>query len=279
MTDKDRLPGRARAKIFALADQEASAQTVMNSNQRQIAELMKAFDISTDDQRQMELREEAERRNHVQVTHRERYKALADLNGRVRRFLDMLPIDAVLEPVKVIRASLKRNETYQEAVADLRVQIVKLIGERSQVERAGLPTDEIRAQLRKWITERSIAARPAIIATHDKFDVKFTFMDPESYTPTLDPLSLLAWYDPEFLENRLNELVDEMPKPKFSMTPAEKSKRLREIRTGLDEAERREVTLIDNAQDQGILIDYRPNVDICALLAVTMTRKVKAKAA
>jgi hypothetical protein len=279
MVDQDRIPGRARAKIFALADQEASAQTVMNSNQRQIAELMKSFDISSDDQRKMELREEAERRNLVQVTHRERHHALADLNGRVRRFLDMLPIDAVLEPVKVIRASLKRNETYQEAVADLRVQIVKLIGERSQVERAGLPTDEIKAQVKKWITERSIAARPAIIATHDKFDVKFTFMDPESYTPTLDPLSLLAWYDPEFLEGRLNELVDEMPKPKFSMTPALKFKRLREIRTELDDVERREVTLIDNAQDQGILIDHRPNVDICALLAVTMTRKAKANAA
>lgn len=80
---------------------------------------------------------------------------------------------------------------------------------------------------------------------------------------------------PELLEDKLNELVDMMPKPKFSMTPADKSKRLKEIRQELDEAERYEVALIDDAADQGIVIEHRPNVDIPALLATVMVKKGK----
>jgi hypothetical protein len=83
----------------------------------------------------------------------------------------------------------------------------------------------------------------------------------------------MAWLDPELLEDKLNELVDMMPKPKFVMTPQEKSKRLKEIRAELDEAERYEVALIDDAQDNGVMIEHRPNVDIPALLAVAVMKK------
>jgi hypothetical protein len=273
MVDNNKLPPRARAKIFALADQEASALTVLTANQRQIAEIAKAHDIASDDKTKMEYRDESNRRQAVQETHRERHHALADLNGRIRRFLDTLPAQTVLEAVKPIKIKLKPGETHSQLVHELRVTIVQLIGERSQVERAGLPTDEIRAQVKAWITRRSIEARPAITASHDKFAVNFTYMDPESFTPALDPLALMAWLDPELLEDKLNELVDMMPKPKFVMTPQEKSKRLKEIRAELDEAERYEVALIDDAQDNGVMIEHRPNVDIPALLAVAVMKK------
>ncbi|MCK1641492.1 hypothetical protein IVA95_29085 [Bradyrhizobium sp. 157] len=173
---------------------------------------------------------------------------------------------------------MKPGETHQQLVADLRIRIVKLIGERSQVERAALPVDEIKAQAKAWITRRAIKARPAIVATHEKFDVKFSFMDPEAFTPTLDPLALLAWFDPECLEDKLNELIDEMPKPKFAMTPAEESQRLAAIKAELADAERLEVALIDDALDNAVMIDHRPNVSIPALLGLVVS-KPKANAA
>jgi hypothetical protein len=278
MTDNNRLPPRARAKIFALADQEAAVQTAMNSNLRQLSELAKAYDLVSDEQRKLELRDERSRRQQVQETQRERHRALADLNGKIRRFLDLLPADATLDDAKPVKIKLKPGESHQQLVADVRVRIVKLIGERSQVERAALPVDEIKAQVKKWITERAIQARPAIMATHEKFDVKFTYMDPEAFTPTLDPLALLAWLDPAYLEDRLNDLVDEMPKPKLAMTPSAKAERLAAIKVELGDAERLECALIDDALDKAILIDHRPNVDLRALLGIVVTRS-RAKAA
>ncbi len=272
MTDNDKLPPRARAKVFALVDQEQQASTLMHSTQRQIGELRNSFNTTATSQH-IAINKEIERLEPLREKHADRHKYLADLNGKIRRFLDMLPADAELDDAKPVKVKLKPGETHQQAVVDLRVKIVKLLGERSQVERAALPVDEIKAQAKKWITKRAIEGRPAIVATHEKFDVRFTAMDPASFTPSLDPLALLAWYDPEFLEGRLNELIDEMPKPKFALTPSEKAERLASIKTELADAERLECALIDDAMDAGVILDHRPNVDIRCLLGLTVTRQ------
>jgi hypothetical protein len=120
--------------------------------------------------------------------------------------------------------------------------------------------------------------RPIVTASHEQFDVKFTFVDPNAYAPVLDPLTLLAWFDPEFLETRLNALIDEMPKPKLALTPAEKAGRLASIKAALFEAERLECAHIDTALDEGTIIAHRPNVDPQALLGIVVSRS-KANAA
>src|SRR4051794_2318800 len=150
MTENDRkLPPRARAKIFTLIDQEAALQTAMHANLRQISELSKAYDILTDDQRKIEIKQEVDHRQEVQATQRERHHAIADLNGKITRFLDLLAADAVLDDAKPPKIKLKPGQTHQQAVAELRGQIVKLISERGQVERAALPIAEIKAQVKK----------------------------------------------------------------------------------------------------------------------------------
>src|SRR5690349_3027424 len=103
MAQDNKLPPKARAKIFTLADQEAAALTAMNANQRQLTEIAKAHDIHSDESRKAALKEEHERRVQVQETLRERHGALADLNGKMRRFLDMLPADAVLDDAKPVK--------------------------------------------------------------------------------------------------------------------------------------------------------------------------------
>jgi hypothetical protein len=278
MADNDRLPPKARAKIFTLADQEAAIQTAMHSNLRHINELGKAYDIATDPQAKIELKQETDRRQQVQETQRERHKHLADINGKVRRFLDLLPADASVEDAKPVKIKLKPGETHQQAVATLRLNIVKLLSERSQVERAALPVDEIKAQAKKWIVKRSLEGRPSIVATHEKFDVRFTTVDPEAFTAALDPLALLAWYDPDYLEGKLNDLIDLMPKPKFALTPAAKAERLASIKQDLADAERLECALIEAAQDIGIILDYRAQTDVRCLLGISVSRK-KANAA
>jgi hypothetical protein len=274
MSDRE-LPPKARAKIFNLADREAAALVAMNSNLRTIAEIAKAHDISSDEGGKRELKKEVDHRQLVQETNRDRHRALADLNAKIRRFLDLLPADCVLEDAKPVKVKLKAGETHQQLVADLRVKIVQLIGERSQVERAGLPPDEIKAQVKKWIVERGMHARPTLVANHSEFKIRFDVMDHDSFAPTLDVLALLAFFDAEHLETRLFELVDAMPKAKFVMTPAEKSERLRALKDELDVAERLEVAIVDDALDNAVMIDHRPNVDIRALLGLVVTKKNK----
>lgn len=273
----DKLPARALAKIFGLKDQARQAQTVMLSNQRQIGELQRAIDINPNGDKADALASEVARLRDMQVPHQARHRGLADLVARVEHYLATLPADAEIEDTKKIKVKLK-GETHQQAIADLRLKIGKLIAERSDVERAGLPVEEIKAQARKWITTRAMQARPAITATHDRFDVRFSFMDPTAFAPILDPLALLCWFDPEHLETKLNELIDEMPKPTLALTPAEKAERLASLAVELAEAERLECALIEDAMDNGTIVAYRANVNPAAVLGIVVT-KSKAKAA
>jgi hypothetical protein len=276
--DKDKLPAKAHAKIVALVDQEQQASTLMRSTLRQMGELRHSLNTTSVSQHAA-INKEVERLDLLREKHADRHRQLADLNMRIRYFLDeMLPADATLDDAKAVKFKLKPGETHQQAITELRLKIIKLLGERSQVERAALPIDEIRAQAKKWITQRALAGRPAIIATHDKFDVRFTAMDPTAYTPVLDALALVAWFDPERLETKLNELIDQMPKPQFALTPAAKAERLASINVELGNAERLECALIDAAQDEGSILSYRPNTSIEALLGIVIVRD-KANAA
>jgi hypothetical protein len=88
---------------------------------------------------------------------------------------------------------------------------------------------------------------------------------------SLDPLALLAWFDPEYLETTFNELIDEMPRPQFALVPAAKAERLGSIKVNLSDAEQLECALIDDAMDEGTIIDYRPNIDIRTLLRIVVS--------
>ena len=272
--DKETLPTKARAKIFALFDQQQQLATLMHSTQRQITELNHSTNTAPLSEHAV-INKEVARLQALRERHTERHRAFADLNSKVRRFLDMLPADAVIEDAKVVKVKLK-GETHQQAVATLRGQVMQLIAERSQVERAALPVDEVKAQAKKWITERAMKGRPAITANYETFEVKF-FARGWTHTPTPDVLSLLAWYDPEYLEGKLNALIDERPQQKFTLTPSEKAERLAAIKVELGDAERLECAIIDDALDDGIIIDHRPNVDIRALLGIVLQRSKRQK--
>lgn len=274
----DKLPACALAKIFNFKDQLLQAQTVMRSNQSTISELQRAIGNNPHGDKAAAWTDEVARLQDLAGIHQSRHRAIADLCARIEHYFDTLPVDVEIEEAKKVKPKLKPGETHKQAVDRIRSDIAKLTIERSQVESAGLPLPEIKAQAKKWIVERAIKARPAIIATHERFDVKYTFMDPSAFAPALDPLALLAWFDPEHLETKLNELIDQMPKPQFALTPVAKAERLASISVELGSAERLECALIDAAQDEGTIIVHRPNTDIAALLGIVVS-KSKANAA
>lgn len=272
----ERLPPKARARILTFSEAEHSLMTSIRANQAHIKELDEAISMTNDNERKLDLREQIEQRREVMETQREKHKHISDLNAKLRRYLDLLPAESVIDAVKPLKVKLPAGQSHQLAVVELRTKIVKLIAERAAVERVALAHDEIKAQLRKWIVEKGLRNRPSITATHEKFSIKYTQGIEDAYTPTLDIVGFFAWADPEFLETKLLELIDEMPKPKLAMTPLEKKQRLAAIKIELDEAEKSEVSIIDDAMDQGVLIEHRSSVSIPVLLGISVTRKSKA---
>jgi hypothetical protein len=272
----ERLPPRARARILVFAEAEHSLMTTIRSNQAHIKELEDALAMTAENERKLDLREQINQRKDVMETQRERHRHMADLNAKIRNYLDLLPADTVIDAVKPVKVKLPEGKSHQQAVTDLRTTIVKLIAERAAVERVALPIEEQKAQIKKWIVEKGLRARPSIVINHERMALTWDHKLEDAYTPTIDLLAWAAWYDPEYLEQKLIAQLEEMPKPKFALTPLEKSQRLAAIKLELAEAEKAEVNIIDAASDQGVVIEHRGNVSIPILLGITFSRIPKA---
>lgn len=272
----ERLPPKARARILTFSELEHSLMISIRATQAHIKELDDALAMTGENDRKLDLKEQIEQRRDVMETQRERHRHITDLNAKIRRYLDLLPADTVIDAAKPPKVKLQAGQSHQLAVTELRGTIMKLIAERAQVERVALPTEEIIAQAKKWIIEQGRRARPSITASHEKFEVKFHANVENAYTPTVDVLALLCWFDAEHMEAKLVAQIEEMPRPKLAMTPLERRERLAAIKVELGDAERLEVALVDDAQDQGIIIEHRANVDIRCLLGISVTKKPNA---
>ncbi|MDA9521299.1 hypothetical protein XI06_13185 [Bradyrhizobium sp. CCBAU 11434] len=276
MDDQSRLPPKAHLKILALEDSEQAALTLASSTTRRISELRSALGLNPNSPNADAMRLEVERLELLQRKHQDQHRQRADLNNRVRRYLSTLPARAHLADARPARIKLKDGETFLAAIERIRTQIAHLASDRLNVEQSGLPVSEMKAQAKKWITESAIRGRPTIKASHDRFEV--IFVDPAAYSMHLDVPSLLAWFDPQGMELKLNELIDAMPAPKLALTPSEKIERLRKIADDVLDQERLEEAIIVLAEETGQHVPRRPNCDPRALLGLVVDR-AKADAA
>lgn len=264
------LPPRVQAKLASLKDAEAQALTIMSSNQRAISETERAHDINPTGDRAAVLAREIIRLQALQPAHQERYKTLADLNAKVERYLAMLPANVELDDAKQIKLKLKSDESHLQAVQRLRIEIMGLIAERGQVERASPTTKEMKAQAKLYVQSLGLKGTPHLVIEHGKFEMHFGrgvigegFMTPEE---------VLAWVDPALLLGRLEKMIDEMPKPARQMDADDRKQRLDEIKAELFDLERRECRHIDAAREEGTVIEHRPNVSVKALLGLVTSR-------
>jgi hypothetical protein len=272
------LPLRAQTKIMALKDAEQQARTLTTANQRMISETQYAHDINPTGDKANALAREITRLQAMQPENQARYRALANLNARVARFIDMLPANVSLDDAKPIKPKLKAGESHQQAVERLRGDIAALISERGRVERASPSTKEMKHAAAQYVQSLAERGTPRLIVEHGKFEMLF------GQGVIGEPIrtraeELLAWVDPMRLLERLEAMIDAMPKPAAQMDATERKERLAEIKVELFEAERLECAHIDAARVQGTLIEHRPNVDPAALLNLVVSRSSKANAA
>lgn len=276
MNEISGLPPRAHLKISALEDDEQRALTLSTSTTRKISELHHALALNSNSPHADVMRLEIERLEVLQRKYQDQHRQRADLNAKVRHFLAMLPADATLADAKPIKPKLRDGETHLTALERIRHEIAGVASERLNVEQAGLPLSELKKRTKEWVKERGAHGRPTITANHDKFEV--IFLDPAAYSTHPDIPSILAWFDPQGMEVRLNQLIDGMPTPKLALTPAEKAERLRELKLSVLSLERQEEAIIVSAEEAGQTIPRRINASPAAILNLTIDR-AKATAA
>ncbi|MGY2849314.1 hypothetical protein ACVIWU_000802 [Bradyrhizobium sp. USDA 4509] len=268
---RNELPPRVQAKLATLKDAEQQALTLMTYNQRAILETESSLGTAPRDRIPVIEREIARIRA-LQPDYQDRYRALADLNAKVARFLEQLPANVDLEDARPIRSKAKTDESHLQAVQRLRGRIVELISERGRVERASPTVREMKQQAKLYVQWLASDGTPLLIIEHGKFKLSF------GENKLISPEAIFAWINPTLLQDRLEALIDKMPQSGRQMDADERKTRLDEIKTELFEAERYECAHIDAAAREGTVIEHRANVDIRALLGLVTSRS-KANAA
>jgi len=278
MADGSTLPKGAQTKILRLEDAEHQAQALISSTVRRISELERLLMNNLDGERADAVREEIALLRQRQDEHSDRHRSAADVNSAVRRWLSMLPANAVLSDAKRAKVRPKGDESYQTAIDRVRREIAGLISERFRVEQAGLPLEEIRAKARDWVARCAKTARPRITATHNEFAISFDVFDERASVPLHDMAAIMAFLYPERFLKRIDDVIEQMPKPTLAMTAEQKAKRLREIKDSLLLLENEEETLISLAEEQGQIIARRATASPAAILGLVVDRN-KASAA
>ncbi|MGY3137752.1 uncharacterized small protein (DUF1192 family) [Bradyrhizobium sp. USDA 4501] len=259
------LPPRVQAKLATLKDAEQQALTIMTYNQRALSDAERSL-ITAPSDRIAVLEREIVRLRASQPDYQDRYRALADLNAKVARYLAQLPANVELEDARPIKSKTKTDESHLQAVQRLRGRIMELISERGRVERASPTKAEMKRQAALYVQKLALDGTPVFVSEHDKFKLSF------GENKLIPPEAILAWVNPELLQDRLDALIDEMPQSGRQMDADERKQRLAELKTELFEAERYECAHLDAARSEGTVIEHRANVDIRALLGLVTSR-------
>jgi hypothetical protein len=268
------LPARVRDKLLALRDAEQQALTLTTMTQRALAELDRLLGNSPDGDRAQSTRREIARLTALQPDQQARYRALADLHAKIARYLSLLPASAQITDEKT-KIKLKEGETHLRAVQRLRAEIMKLIGERSKVERAVPTNKEAKAAAKEFVQELAKRYPPSLTVEHGKFVVQFGRGVIGERDPT--PMEVMAWLDPDLLQARFEQMINDREPSGTQMSAGERKKRLTEIKLELLELERRECAHIDAAKaDENAVIEYRLATDPRAILGLVVSEQANA---
>jgi len=268
------LTARATLKLRALKDAEDDSNQVLRGVQRRLSEVNGASANGPDT---ADLEQEAARLSSRLSELQAQYQHRADLNGQIRHWVATIGANRQTEDVKLPKVKLAKGETHRDAVDRIRDEIAGALKERLNVQQAGLPLEEMRAQVRKWVSEQARKGRPRVVASHDGFRVEFD--DGRGFVPGGDWGAVLCWLHEEHMTDELDAIIEAMPAPSLALTPSEKAERLAAVKAKLLELERQEEAVIDAAEKDGQDIPRRPNADPAAILGVVIVaRKVEAVA-
>jgi hypothetical protein len=269
-----KLPDKARQKLTILQQERDTAQALVTSTLSRISDTGRALDNNPTGEHAADMEFELTRLRAHLGQYQAKFEQLSMLHGNVRRWINDVKPNAVLSDCKPIKLRERAGESTIDAIGRVRGEIGVLAGEQRQAMDAGLPRDEIRAQVAKFVQSQAMRCKPHIMANHRDFSI--TFGDQSSFTnPAPDHIAFLCWFDPDTAADLLNNEVDRQFPPDeaaFVMTPADRVLRLAEIKASLLRLELTEEQLIERAEEEGQVVPRRPAADPAAVLGILVER-------
>jgi hypothetical protein len=272
------LTPKARQVLAKLQEEKDSAQALVTSTLSRVGEADRALGNNPEGVNAADLEFEITRLRANLGKHQQRFEMLSTLVANIRRWLSEQKPNAVLSDWKPAKLKERSGESTFDAIDRVRTEIASLSRDLRDVRDAGLPREELYAQAAKWVATQAMHCTPKITATQKDFKIEFG--QQSSFTnPAPDMVSYFCWYDGDAIVGLLCKEIDKLPVPKLVLTPADRDRRMSELKEALLRLERTEEQLIVLAEQDDHVVLRRPASSPEAILGVVVERAAKTTAA
>ena len=260
-----------------LLRQSQEAFDALNSVTRRLSDLNRSLSSApASDIRAIteEIKRLRERQSDLAAKHRN----LADLCSAIDYWLasNHEPLEHLKRPIK---AAPKAGETLSAAIIRIRGDIAALYRERANIQRAGIPAEDLKASAAEYVQRLRAKGAPRIIADHEQdFRVEFTFSEAWEDKGIRSSLpAILCWLDPDAFAARLHDAIDKRPGMPLTMSSSARASKLSDLEAQILQAERDEESLIEAAEESGILVMRRLDATPLAVLSLRKADPAKSK--
>jgi hypothetical protein len=165
---------------------------------------------------------------------------------------------------------LKRGETPASALTVVRSRVLDLKVQRSQIEAAPLPLDDIKHQVRQRVAEMGTRGDPYVDVSGGTLIVDFQRLTADGRRSIGD---VCAWLFPSQMAKSIEAKIEaRLAGGSGAMSIEQRRERLGAIKKQLDQAERAEESLVMMCVAAGIAVDRRIDASPAAVLGVKVSK-------
>lgn len=262
------LPHGARLKLAQIVGQSNDARDAAASANERIKQLRTAL-ADPGVKNAGDIEHELARLSGVRDQQQRRHSDLSTLAGQISNWLRQLPGNVVLEPARVRLAKLNDGETLSKAIARIRTQITKIDSELKAARTAPPTKAELKAKAAQHVLKLVQEGKPRISPQSGEID----FSGAAHGVGARKVASMLAWSDPDGLLRALERDIDAMQEHPNAMSGDKKKTIMARLTAELDQLERAEENLIEQAHADGSDIARRALASPQAVLGVVQRGK------
>ena len=201
------------------------------------------------------------------------------LRSIIDRAMDMItstPQDQHFKMLPRAWSPRSKDKSAPAAIERCRERINQLQAELAEVEAAPLPSSVAKKRAAEQISALASGRRPDVMQLI--LDARGSISWPTRHDHVLsehggsvssqDAVGLLAWLFKDQMIAAVNREIDAAAMDDEALSPADKAKKLAELRAEILACERDECAFIDQAAKDGMSIAYRADISILALLGL-----------
>jgi hypothetical protein len=265
------LPIKARMKFAAMIDGEQIAYDSVLSATRHISTLNRSLGTAPASEAPNIEFEISRWRGKLDEAQR-KHSALANLNARLRNFITTA--NAAFDDAKPAQVKIAKGETITAAAVRVRERIAALALERRKADRAALTLAELREQAAAHVAQLRERGKPRVTFGHGQpFNIIFDAQVEGAWTARQDLAAALAYLDPVSLLQRLIEDIEALPKPPLALTAKARAEKLAALDAELLILEREDEILVEVSEEEGPIVQRRPDADPRAILGLVPGRR------